>query len=152
MMGRDEETIEVEGCNQTWRKKELKHAKKIEAALYRKKMRGTTKRETCKTKDKNRKRGFRGNRLYLGKPRCGGLVWTPFGRDEAGLGTSHRGDPMPVPLWHSTKSLCTRCLWAGLDTSGCSPKQSKVQCGSLQQQRARLHYMSLYYQHKCNAK
>lgn len=42
-MGRDEETIEVEGRNQTWMKKELKHAEKIEAALYRKKMRGKDK-------------------------------------------------------------------------------------------------------------
>lgn len=74
------------------------------------------------------------NRLYLGTPRCGGLVWTLFGKVEAGQGTSHRGDPMPVPLWHSTKFLCTQCLWAGLDTSGYSPRRSTAQCGSLQRQ------------------
>lgn len=123
------------GERKTRREKELKQTERREAALFSNKVKGgrMTERKRKETKTEKETETQR-SRLYLGTPRCGGLVWTLSGRGEAGLGTSHRGDPMPVPLWHSTKSLCTQCLWAGLDTSGYSQRQSTAQCGSLQRQ------------------
>lgn len=86
------------------------------------------KREICKQKKKQ----TRTSRLYLGMPRCGGWVWTLFCRGEAGLGTSRKGDPMLAPRWHNIMFSCTRCLWAGLGTSGYSQRQSTAQCGNLE--------------------
>lgn len=89
-------------------------------------------RDSDRKRSQNQMKKLWGTRLYLGKPQCGGLVWTLFCRDWVGLGTSHRGDPMPVPPWHSTGSLCTQCQWAGLDTSGYPRRRSRVRYGSLE--------------------
>lgn len=103
-MGRDEETIEVEGRNQTWMK-ELKHTEKIEAALYRKKMRGRTKRETCKTKDKNRKRDSEGTDFTLASP--GAVVWYEPSSAGMRLGWAHLTGVTPCPSHCGTaQSLC----------------------------------------------
>lgn len=68
MMDRVRGMIEVVGCNHTWRKLGVKTE-----AEFKKRWKGTMTKNTKLRRKQKRRHRFRGNRLYLGKPPCGGL-------------------------------------------------------------------------------